>query len=69
MDIPAMLNRVNKTYVLIGNVSAMGDELDRLALARQELRNLNRELVEAQKEVAMKDESVQKDGGSNGGHD
>ena len=52
MDINAMIKRVESAYSFLGNVAAKGDELDRLAMARQELRNLYKELTQAQKEVS-----------------
>lgn len=50
MNITVMLTRVDNAYTHLGQVHASGAELDHLAMARQELRNLYKELTQAQNE-------------------
>ena len=50
MDIEAMIKRVDNAYAHLGRIRVSGEELDRLAMARQELRTLFTELTEAQEE-------------------
>lgn len=42
-----MIKRVNNAYALLGNIRVAGAELDRLAMARQELRTLSEDLNRA----------------------
>lgn len=50
MDLNAVIKRVDNAYALLGDVTAKGEELDRLAMARQELRTVFAELRQAQAE-------------------
>ena len=47
MDINTLIKRVNNAYAFLSNIRAAGEELDRLAMARQELRDVMRELNHA----------------------
>lgn len=48
MDLKTVIKRVDNAYALLGDVTAKGEELDRLAMARQELRTVFAELRQAE---------------------
>ena len=58
MNIDAMIARLDRAYSLTGHVHAADEELDALALARQELRNLFEELRKAKQEEVKSEETT-----------
>lgn len=48
LDITTMIKRVDNAYAHLGRIRVSGEELDRLAMARQELRTLYSELKQVQ---------------------